>query len=152
MKKYIVAAAAALLVYFGALAQDAAPAAEERAESAVKIDNLEALRADEQEAKKTQVITLTNPYPELHPSTSNVTVEINFIPLSDEVRIYYRCMAVSYKPGEAMNTVMACLQDFQKANGYYSYKYQQADKESVKKDKTNGMKMAEYYSRVKYFR
>ena len=148
MKKYIVAAAAALLVCFGAVAQDAASATEERAENAV-INNL---RIDDPEARKTQFITLSNPYPELHPSTGNVTVEIQFVPLSDEVRIYYKCLSVSYKPGEAMNTVMACLQDFQRVNGYYAYKYQQADKESMQKDKTTGMKMATYYSRVKYFR
>ena len=58
-----------------------------------------------------------------HTTNKTAKVQIDYTPLTDEVHIYYTCVAVTYDQGEAMNTVLACLQDFQKENQYYSYKY-----------------------------
>ena len=49
----------------------------------------------------------------------------------DEVRIYYTTLYVTYDRGEAMNTVLACLQDFQtrfSADKDYHYEDDDTDK------------------------
>lgn len=58
-----------------------------------------------------------------HCTDKNASVKIEYSPIYDEVRIYYETLYVTYDRGEAMNTVMAVLQDFEKENKYYSYRY-----------------------------
>ena len=53
--------------------------------------------------------------------------------------------------GKAMNTVLGCLEDFQKENKYYHYKYMEKDRERYYKD-SRGMRWAEYSSHVKFSR
>lgn len=86
-----------------------------------------------------------------HTTDKFAKVRIEYIPISDEVRIYYTSMYVTYQPGEAMNTVMACLKDFQKDNQYYSYKYMERDKERYFKDE-RGVSWTQYMSHVKFSR
>ena len=86
-----------------------------------------------------------------HTTNKTAKVQIDYTPLTDEVHIYYTCMSVSYDQGEAMNTVLACLQDFQKENQYYSYKYLRKDSVKYFKDDKN-MKWATYHSYVKFNR
>ena len=69
----------------------------------------------------------------------------------DEVRIVYTCMYVTYDKGEAMNTVLACLKDFQKENQYYHYTYLTRDRERYFKNE-RGFSMAQYTSHVKFSR
>ena len=85
-----------------------------------------------------------------HTTNKTAKVQIEYTPLTDEAHVYYTCMAVSYDQGEAMNTVLACLQDFQKEYQYYSYKYLRKD--SVKYFKDNNIKWATYHSYVKFNR
>ena len=88
---------------------------------------------------------------EQHVTNKTAKVQIEYTPLTDEVHIYYTCMAVSYDQGEAMNSVLACLQDFQKQNQYYSYKYLKRDSIKYFKDEKN-LKWATYSSYVKVYR
>ena len=86
-----------------------------------------------------------------HTTSKTAKVQIEYTPLTDEAHVYYTCMAVSYDQGEAMNTVLACLQDFQKENQYYSYKYMRKDSVKYFKDDKN-LKWATYHSYVKFNR
>lgn len=86
-----------------------------------------------------------------HVTNKTAKVELEYTPLTDEVRIYYTCMAVSYDQTEAMSSVLACLQDFQKQNQYYSYKYLRKDSVKYFKDDKN-LKWATYSSYVKFYR
>ena len=81
----------------------------------------EPFSAEKFEAEKTSTYVII---PEdQHCTDKNASVKIEYSPIYDEVRIYYETLYVTYDRGEAMNTVMAVLQDFQKENKYYSYKY-----------------------------
>ncbi|MCR5436803.1 MAG: hypothetical protein K6E97_07040 [Treponema sp.] len=81
--------------------------------------------------------------------TANVKIE--YMPLYDEARIYYECMYVTYNRGEAMNTVLQCLEDFKADHKYYSYKYIKDDKERFFKD-DKGRRKTQYISTVKFSR
>ena len=69
----------------------------------------------------------------------------------DEVRITYTCMYNLYEPGNAMNAIMGCLEDFTKENKYYHYKYMERDREKYFKD-NRGIRWAQYISHVKFTR
>ena len=105
-----------------------------------------------------------------HTTDKNAEVRIEYFPLYDEVRIYYTTLYVTYDRAEAMNTVLACLQDFQtrfsadkdyhyseedgigtkKSFAYYrSYSYLKPDKERFFKD-DRGQRKAQYISHVKF--
>jgi hypothetical protein len=86
-----------------------------------------------------------------HITDKTAKVRIEYTPLSDEARIYYTSMYVTYQKGEAMNTVLACLQDFTKENKYYHYKYLERDRERYFKDE-RGISWAEYSSHLKFDR
>lgn len=86
-----------------------------------------------------------------HTTDKTAKVRIEYIPMTDEARIYYTSMYVTYQKGEAMNTVLACLQDFTKQNRYYNYKYMERDRERYYKDE-RGISWSEYCSHVKLVR
>lgn len=86
-----------------------------------------------------------------HTKDKTASVRIEYMPMVDEVRIYYTSMYVTYEPGEAMNSVLACLQDFTKEYQYYSYKYLERDRERYFKNE-RGINMAQYVSHVKFSR
>ena len=86
-----------------------------------------------------------------HVTNKTAKVQLEYTALTDEVHIYYTCMAVSYDQGEAMNSILACLQDFQKQNQYFSYKYLKKDSVKYFKDDKN-LKWATYSSYVKFYR
>jgi hypothetical protein len=85
------------------------------------------------------------------PSKGLAKVQIDYTPYTDEAVIYFTIMAVSYDQGEAMNTVLECLHDFQEQNQYYSYKYLRKDSVKYFKD-DKGIKWARYESHVKFAR
>ena len=101
----------------------------------------------EQEKVTTKVIIPQNQ----HVTDKNASVKIEYSPIYDEVRIYYETLYVTYDLGEAMNTVMAVLLDFQKEHKYYSYRYLKDDKEKYFKDE-RGQRKAQYSSYVKFSR
>ena len=78
-------------------------------------------------------------------------IRIKYVPMVDEVRIYYTTMYVTYDAGKAMNAVLGCLEDFVKENKYYHYKYMEKDRERYYKD-SRGIGWAEYSSHVKFSR
>lgn len=86
-----------------------------------------------------------------HVTDKSASVEIKYMPMYDEARIYYRCMYVTYDKGEAMNTVLACLEDFAKDHKYKRYTYLTRDKESYSKN-PRGYNEAQYMSYVKFIR
>lgn len=88
-------------------------------------------------------------------------IRIEYEPLYDEVRIYYTCLLTAYERGEAMNTVLAVLQDFTSLTKYtnvdgkemtkeryYKYSYLVPDKEKYFRDER--LKKAQYISYVKF--
>jgi len=85
------------------------------------------------EEQKTKTIKIV---PEnQHIEDKNAKVELEFNPMYDEVRVTYTTSFASYDQGEAMNTVLAVLQDFQKEHGYTKYRYLQTPRESSYIDK-----------------
>ncbi|WP_191013511.1 hypothetical protein [Treponema zioleckii] len=86
-----------------------------------------------------------------HVTNKTASVYLDYTPSTDEVRIYYKVMAVSYDEGEAMNTVLECLKDFQVQNQYYGYKYLRRDSKKYVKDEKN-IRWAIYESHVKFNR
>lgn len=101
------------------------------------------------ESDKTKVEVIIPKDQHIVDQTANVKIE--YLQMYDEVRIYYECMYVTYDRGEAMNTVMACLLDFQKDHKYSGYKYLKDDKEKYFKDERNRRK-TQYISYVKFYR
>ena len=101
----------------------------------------------EREKLTTQVIVPENQ----HCTDKNASVKIEYQPMHDELRIYYETLYVTFDKGEAMNTVMACLQDFVKENKYYNYKYMEDDKIKYFKDERK-QRRAMYSSHIKLVR
>ena len=101
--------------------------------------------------EETKLQTLTIVPENQHCTDKNANVKIEYSPMYDEVRIYYETLYVTYDKGEAMNTVMACLQDFQKDNQYYSYNYLKRDSERYFRD-DRGQRKAQYSAYLKFNR
>lgn len=101
----------------------------------------------EAQKTKTQVIVPENQ----HLTDTTGSVKIEYQPMFDQVRIYYECMYVTYDQGEAMNTILECLADFQKEHKYISYRYLRDDRERFYKD-DRGRRKAQYVSTVKFSR
>lgn len=101
----------------------------------------------EAEKTKTEVIIPKNQ----HTTDSSASVKIEYMPMYDEVRIYYECLYVTFDRGEAMNAVLQCLEDFRVEHKYRSYSYLKDDKEKAIKD-DRGRRKAQYISVVKFVR
>ena len=86
---------------------------------------------------------------EQHVVKKTASVTIYYTPMTDEVIIYYVDLKVSFDQGDAMNTILACLKDFQAQQGYLSYKFLSKDKVRYYKD-DNKMTWARYESRVHF--
>lgn len=87
-----------------------------------------------------------------HVTNKTAKVQLEYTPLTDEVRLYYTCHAVAFDQGEAMNTALAVLKDFQEQNNYFSYKYMKRDSVKYYKDEKTGFKWAMYQSYVRFQR
>ena len=99
------------------------------------------------ELMKTQTIVPENQ----HTTNRTAKVQIVYTPLTDEAHVYYTCMANSYDQGDAQDTTIACLQDFQKQNQYFNYKFLQKSSVKYIKDDKN-LKWAVYHSYVQFTR
>ncbi|MDY4832937.1 MAG: hypothetical protein SO161_10515, partial [Treponema sp.] len=86
-----------------------------------------------------------------HCTDKNASVKIEYMPIYDEVRIYYETLYVTYDEGEAMNTVLACLQDFQKEYKYSHYKYLKPQSQKISKDE-RGQRKAIWSAHIKFDR
>ena len=86
-----------------------------------------------------------------HVTNKSASVSIDYTPYTDEAIIYYKILSPSYDQGEAMNTCLECLRDFQEQNGYYKYTYLRKDKVHYIKDDKN-MKWAIHQQWVKFIR
>ena len=88
-----------------------------------------------------------------HVTNKTAKVELQYTPLTDEVRLFYTCHAVAFDQGEAMNTAFAVLKDFQDQHDeYYGYKYMKRDSVKYYKDEKTGFKWAMYQSYVRFQR
>ena len=88
-----------------------------------------------------------------HVTNKTARVELQYTPLTDEVRLFYTCHAVAFDQGEAMNTALAVLKDFQDQHDeYYGYKYMKRDSVKYYKDEKTGFKWAMYQSYVRFQR
>ena len=101
------------------------------------------------EAEKTSTYVIIPE--EQHCTDKNAFVRIEYSPIYDEVRIYYETLYVTYDRGEAMNTVMAVLQDFQKENKYYSYRYLRPESQKLFRD-DRGQKKMQWSAYLKFDR
>ena len=54
---------------------------------------------------------------EQHVTKKTASVTLYYTPMTDEVIIYYVDLKVSFDQGDAMNTILACLKDFQAQQG-----------------------------------
>lgn len=131
MKKFFAMAFAALCLIGGSLA------------FADDVDDLLAPKQD--------TLTRTIVPEDQHVTNKTAKVWLEYTPITDEVRAYYTVLAVSFDQGEAMNTVLECLRDFQVQNQYLKYKYLRKDSVKYSKD-DNNMRWATYSSQVKFSR
>lgn len=137
MKKILTLISVGLIVVAAAFAQSASNGFIEKVDS----------YAD----TSTQVIQIEDKYAELHPKAKAVNIELEYTPLTGEVRLYYTCLAAAYDQGEAMNTAMSVYEDFAAENKYKHYSYKSKDKTKYFKDE-NGMRKATYSSYVLFTR
>jgi hypothetical protein len=86
-----------------------------------------------------------------HTTNRTAKVQISYTPLTDEAHIYYTCMAVSFDQGDAQDTTYACIQDFQKQNQYFNYKFLRKPNIRYTKDEKN-MRWVIYESYVQFTR
>lgn len=96
-----------------------------------------------------QIITPTNQH--LMPGDKTGKIVIEYIPMVDEARISYTCMYNLYDPGNALNAILGCLDDFSKDYQYYHYRYMEGDKEKYFKDE-RGVRWARYSAHIKLSR
>lgn len=108
--------------------------------------------------------TITPENQHLLPEDKTGKVVIEYIPMTDEARVYYTCMYESYEKGRAMNAILGCLEDFiadsrnpeksvTEGRDYYRYRYMDKDRERYFRDKDNRrLKHAEYSVHVKFIR
>ena len=102
-------------------------------------------------AKKVDLSTKFITPKDQHTADKTATVKIEYMPMVNELRIYYTSMYVTYEVGEAMNSIQACLKDFIKEHQYYNYKYMERDRERYFKNE-RGYNMAQYVSHVQLLR
>lgn len=88
---------------------------------------------------------------DIHTNEKTAKVRIEYIPMTDEARIFYTCMYVRYDEGDAMNAIMRCLEDFARDNKFYRYSYMEKDKEKFYKD-DRGLNWAQRCSHVRFIR
>ena len=81
----------------------------------------------------------------------NATIKAEYIPMHNELRVYYETLYVTFDKGEAMNAVLAYVQKFVKDNKYYNYKYMEDDRVKYYKDDRKQRK-AVYSSHIKLIR
>lgn len=107
----------------------------------------------EKEKLKTEIITMNVQDVGLSSNEvdKNASIKIEYMPMHDELRIYYDTMYVTFDKGEAMNTVKACLEKFIKERKYYNYKYMEADKTKPYKDERKQKRIV-YSSHIKLVR
>jgi len=101
------------------------------------------------EAEKTSTYVIVPE--EQHCTDKNASVKIEYSPIYDEVRIYYETLYVTYDRGEAMNSVIACLQDFEKEYKYHGYKYLKPESQKYFKD-DRGLRKAQWSAYLKFTR
>lgn len=98
-----------------------------------------------------------------HLADTNASIFFDYKPLYDELIIYYDTYMSSFDEGEALNTAIACLEDFMKAKEYtadgvtktksvYSrYVKTRIDRTKHYKDK-KGMRRTQFVSYIKFTR
>lgn len=144
MKKTFVVLACFAIFAGSLFAQEKTDAKEWSAPKAVReIDD------DQFEEEKTQTLLIVPK--EQHTVDKNANVRIEYNPLYDEVRIYYETLYVTFDKGEAMNTVMAVMEDFMLDHQYFHYRYMKKDRERHFKD-DRGIRKTEYSSYLKLTR
>jgi hypothetical protein len=132
MKKMLILAAAAVFAAGVAFAQTTSQVLE---------------AADSYADTTTQTIQVEDKYPELHEKGKNVTLSLEYTPLTGEAIFYYTCTQSSFDDGEAMNVAMAIYDDFAAEHKYKHKKYVAKDKKKYFKNES-GIRMVTYSSHV----
>ena len=123
MKKIFAFAAVALLALGSVFAQDEAVSLEEE------------VVVEDQNSTKIIMLEDTPEYKELHPKAKNVTLRLDYTPLTGEAIFTYSCLRSGYDQGEAMNVAMAVYQDFAAEHKYKHYRYIDNRKNSLGEEK-----------------
>ena len=110
-------------------------------------DEIEELTKDKTDLMKTQRISPEDQ----HTTNRTAKVYIDYTPLTDEAHLYYECMAVSFDQGDAQDTAIACLQDFQKQYQYFGYKVLRKPDIKYRPDDKR-IKWATYHTYVQFTR
>lgn len=76
------------------------------------------------------------------------SVKIEYYPMYDEIRIYYETLYIKYDRGVAMNSVIACIEDFMKERKYSHYRYLQPESQKYFKD-DRGQRKAQWSAHIK---
>lgn len=118
----------------------------------VSADSVDDLTKEPAVDTSERVFVPEDTHPDLHPvGGDKVQLQMRYIPSTDELRFYYICPNSRYEEGEAHRTILACLEDFQKQNDYYSYKHLRKAAAHYFKD-NNKLTMVRYEGQVKFFR
>ncbi len=136
MKKLFALVAIAMLFIGSAVAQESASAG---------VTDIEAIPSNQDSS--TQLITVEDKYPELHPKAKELSLRLEYTPLTGEVKFFYTCTQSSFEVGEAMNVAMAVYDDFGVEHGYKHKRYFAKDKKKYIKDERK-VRMVEYSSYV----
>ena len=76
----------------------------------------------------------------------NVTITIEYVPVTDEARITYKCPTGLFDQGAAMNAIKSRAATFSKEKGYSFYTYAKPD--VTKYD--NATRLTEYTSFIRF--
>lgn len=122
------------------------------AQAAVDIDSL--LGTDRYADRTTRTITIEDKYADVHPTAPSVKITIEYTPLTNEVRLFYECLASNFEIGEAMNTAISVFTDFAADYGYKRYYYKEKDRTRYFRNQSSeeNIRMAQYTSHVYFTR
>jgi hypothetical protein len=98
-----------------------------------------------------RVISVEDNFKLLHPKAKNLHMQIQYAPVSGEVYFIYTCPAENFDSGEAIDTSLAVLEDFQKRNQYTGFRYKSKDKTKYVTGE-DGVRRAVYSSRTVFLR
>jgi len=143
MKKVVTFLALTALVFSCAFAQD--KAADTQKDSKALLANAGTPDIT------TRVIQVEDKYSSSHPKATNVDLKLEYTPLTGDVVFSYTCMAASFDAGEALDTSILVLKEFETENQYYKYTYIKKDKVKYFKDGRD-VKMVTYKSYVAFSR
>lgn len=111
---------------------------------AVPLDNNDFMAVNKFEGEKLQMVRIEPE--EQHCVDKNAKVWIEYRPAYDEAYFYYDTLLVTYDEAQALNTLLACREDFMKEKNYKAFKRLELDDQKpYKGERGNRCKMVQHY-------